>query len=397
MRKTVFAVFALVALSSLSAEEVSRIPIATKQIIYGIAPFDGSKYLATFVPESRKTIHLIAGFDHALTVLLSDVYYWPISAEYRADFQAVNLPLTGKLSVYRGSELVEELQRTEYAYYFPLGPSAEPTKLVYGEALRTLMEAAVREPSIASTFQGPFSGYVVNLDKGRYRLVFSTENDGRVFTLEKELTVFPSLAQGVTYEIIPEDKWTVSSTSESWNSRIYLKSGQTIFLKTFPASLFGAADYDLMARPNKPTAGIGLENSALWVKETVALENILDAEMLIEASSRQIKVRPVGFVVQQNSGSALGYSIVPYADTAVPPVMPSFLAYRLTAPPQGIEVLLSVSKGKAGSERMMRSLNTRDDFLSGLGIILPLFLLLVRWILHLADLRSAIQGTQKGD
>ena len=369
-------------------------PNVQRQIVFGISPFDGVKYLASFLPEAQKEMFLTADTNNTVSVLLSDVYYWPITAEYRADFQGVHIPLVGKLSVFKGKELYRELEQVEYIYVYPRGPTGEASILLAGEEMIRFMEEVrdsfeerMANPYLAwPTFQGPFKGFVVNLPEGKYRLAFSVENEGRVFSIEKNLKVFAPIKTGAAYQIIPDEKWTVSSNSETTQQRIYLKPDTVIYLKLFPTLLYSKADFERMAAPHRPSSGMGLENSSIWVHEEISLEEDDRNSLIIGAAGQTSQIRPREFLVRQTEGSALGYTILEYDPEQFPNTRPPFSAYRLTAPPPGVGVTLRVTSEGTGNSigkenqalRHLRSLEPRVLELTLLAFIFPMILILLR-------------------
>jgi hypothetical protein len=379
------------------------VPKTERQIVFGVSPFDGAKYLTSFLPESQKEMLLTAGENHTITVLLSDVYYWPITAEYRADFQGVHIPLVGNLSIYkgyRGEEILRELKPVEYIYVYPRGPEGESSRVLAGEEMSRFIEEveasqaerAQNPNQVWASFQGPFTGFIVNLPEGKYRLVFSVKNQGQVFTIEKTLRVFSPIGTGTAYQIIPDEKWTVSSNSETIQQRIYLKPESVIYLKLFPSIFYSQADYERMTSPQRPFAGMGLENSPFWVHEETALEESGDYSLLLEAGGQTRQVRPREFLVRQTEGSALGYTILEFDPPRFPGSRPSFTAYRLAAPPPGIGVSLTLSAGGNKTLRYLRSLEPRALYLSFLAFVFPLLLLAIRFTAGLIEYRKIKQG-----
>jgi hypothetical protein len=377
----------------LNAQETA--PRTERQIVFGISPFDGTKYLSSFLPESREELLITADMDHALTVLLSDVYYWPITAEYLADFQGVHIPLAGKLSVFRGRELIRELEARDYIYVYPQGTAGEAEELLYGEEMFRFMrevedsmpERAANPNKTWAAFQGPFRGFVLNLPKGQYRLVFSVENQDRSFSMEKRLRVFSPVGRGMVYQIIPGEKWTVSSASETPQQRIYLKPGTIIYLKIFPTILYNRAEYDLMASPHRPAAGIGLRGSSIWIHHDSSLEDDAGASLRMEAAGRSVLIEPEEFLVRQIEGSALGYVIVDYDPEQFPGSRPTFTAYRLSAPPPGMSVKFGVPGMEKESVRYLRSLEPRTLHIPLAVLFLPLVLPVLRIIMDMAARR----------
>jgi hypothetical protein len=373
-------------------------PRPTRQIIFGLAPFDGGRYLSAFAPEQRKTLYLTAGADNVVTVNMTDVYYWPITGEYRADFEGFNMPLGGELRVFRGRDLAATIAPSDYIYVYPNGLEGEASRLAFGDEMRTLLAARARAVEEFNTgraaapprtaYQGPYRGFVLRLEPGRYRIEYRVENQGRSFSLEKELVVFAPIGRGVRYQVIPEDKWTVSSDSDSPEMRIYLRSGQVVYVKTFPALLYDGERYDLMAFPNRPTAGLGLRGTAVWVAAEESVEDAGDAALEIRAGGRSTIARPQDFVVRQTPGSALGYAIVEYSAVGNAGTRPSFRAYRFTAPPAGVDVRLALP-GRDGSTRTLRTLEPAGAGATAAALLLPLLPLALRLMLRAGARRPA--------
>ena len=394
--KKMYLFLLLFSLFSFPSSAQDSVPRVERQIVFGVSPFDGRRFLSSFLPEFQKEMLLTANTDNPVMVLLSDVYYWPITAEYRADYQGVHIPLEGRLLIFRGRELYREFEQVEYIYVYPQGPAGETTHLLMGEEMIHFIEdifesfdERVANPNIRwATFQGPFRGFVVNLSEGRYRMVFSVENEGQVFNMEKSLRVFSPIGRGAAYQIIPEEKWTVSSNSETSQQRIYLRPQSVIYLKIFPSILYSRADYERMAAPHRPSSGLGLENASLWIHEEIALEERGHNYLMIEAAGLSTKLRAQEFIVRQTDGTALGYNILAYDPELFPNTRPTFTAYRLTAPPPGVGVSLSIPGMEKETLRYLRCLEPRSLYLGILAFIFPLLVLLARFITGIREYRK---------
>jgi hypothetical protein len=390
----------------IKARESSPEPKIERQIVFGVAPFDGTKYLSSFLPETQKALRFPANVDNAMTVLLSDVYYWPITSEYRADFQGVHLPLAGNLSIFKDKKLLQELHQVEYIYVYPRGLAGEASQLLRGDEMNRFItdyaaqaeERAAHPEKVYAAYQGPFSGFIVNLPAGKYEIVFSIENNGKTFAMTKELTVFSPFGRGFVYQIIPEEKWTISSDSETPYQRIYLKPGNVVYLKIFPTILYRKSDYELMRAPHRPSAGIGLENTSLWVHEEISLEEMPGPSLRMTAGGQATVLTPRDFIVQQKEGYTLGYTVLEYEKTKFPNSRPTFKAYRLNAPPPGAGVIFHVPESGRETVRYLRSLKPEALYLSLLSLVLPFLLILLRFRLkYLENYRAKFCGEKTGN
>lgn len=385
----------------MKAQGFSSEPKIERQIVFGVAPFDGTKYLSSFLPETRRTILFPANVDNVMTVLLSDVYYWPIASEYRADFQGVHLPLAGKLSIFKDKKLLQELHQVEYIYVYPKRLAGEASQLLRGDEMNRFItdyaaqeeERAARPDKIYAAYQGPFRGFILNLPVGKYEIVFSVENNEKTFAMTKELKVFSPLGQGFVYQIIPEEKWTISSGSETPYQRIYLKPGGVVYLKIFPTILYRKSDYELMQAPHRPSAGIGLENASLWVHEEISLEEMPKPSLRMTTGGQATVLTPRDFIVQQQEGYALGYTVLEFEETKFPNSRPAFRAYRLAAPPPGIGVMFRVPEFGRETVRHLRALKPEALYLSLLSLLLPVLLVLLRfWLKYRENCRAKFCG-----
>ena len=70
-----------------------------RQAVYNGEVFDGQGYSAQFYPENVHTIYVMAGAQNVLVPKATNVYWWPITHEYKADWESVNEPLAGTLEI----------------------------------------------------------------------------------------------------------------------------------------------------------------------------------------------------------------------------------------------------------------------------------------------------------
>ena len=75
---------------------------------------------------------MTADYQHVVTVNLSDIYYWPITAEWRADFGGFNRRLQGTLRVLQDDRVVQTLEQRRFIYVYPHGPAGEATRILSG-------------------------------------------------------------------------------------------------------------------------------------------------------------------------------------------------------------------------------------------------------------------------
>ena len=97
-----------------AAPALAQMPQKERRFVYGVNLFDGVQYATGFVPPAVETIYLLADHMGVLDPKLTEVYFWPITNDYRADFSSLNELVPGRLEVVQGSQVVRTVDLTEY-------------------------------------------------------------------------------------------------------------------------------------------------------------------------------------------------------------------------------------------------------------------------------------------
>ena len=92
----------LLLLLVLAPSALAQAPQRERRFVYGINLFDGVEYTTGFVPPSVDAVYLLADHLGVLDPKLTEVYFWPITNDYRADFTSLNELVGGRLEVARG-------------------------------------------------------------------------------------------------------------------------------------------------------------------------------------------------------------------------------------------------------------------------------------------------------
>ncbi|MEW6047972.1 MAG: hypothetical protein AB1609_16100 [Bacillota bacterium] len=351
-------------------------PVKQRQIVYGITTWTGKEFAGTFAPANADTIYLTASTRHVLDVLETDVYYWPITQEYMADWMGYRRVIPGRLEVLRGDQVVATLDRAPYTFVYPEGYMGGEVQLAVGEEaheayrryqdainvyydqaeayrqaeeawrdrMARILEEVQRtgkpadpeklpkapeppEPPRLLVMQ-PAEGFVVQLPAGEYTLRLVGEDGKEVEAARKELEVFAPRRTGVGYQIIPESKWTMPVESGDPAEALYVSSETTFYLKAFAASELNRYAYSRMLELAKPLAGSGQRSAWQWVLGEelggVTLQVLQGGQVVATAEPRP-------YYVEQTPGYALGYRIVDF-DPSRPEFQgrqPSFVAFKV--------------------------------------------------------------------
>jgi hypothetical protein len=317
------------------------------------------------VREEADTIYLIANESNFLNVRKTLVYFWPITQEWKADYDTLNENfLDGKIELTDSSGKTEMMEPIRYTYYNTpgeyeinwqvfLGDAADEEYAKYqkmmdeywkaldeyntkqmqaefafndlideigkkreaGEDVTKLIAEAQRytEEGVGDPPDRP--GYYVRpvdqafhfkLAPGEYNIRFVTAAGEVMEGSEKKLVMHKKRrANGVGYDVIPADKWTRPEVSQSPSSVLYVDGSTDLFLRPFFQDEFNDLFYNKTVRNDAK----GNPELMTWIKiQQVPKARI---EMILPKNKTEsLEEKP--YYVEQLKGSALGYKIVPF-------------------------------------------------------------------------------------
>ncbi len=412
-----------------AASRISKAPGKigmNREFVYGLFLFDGVKYGATFCPEAIDTVYLLAGVNNVLTAHKTDVYFWPITQEYMADWEGFHSMPVGRLEILRGNCLVKTIRFTKFALYYPGGTQTYPAGLVVGDeavhaireyqlkltrynqelsdyyqkymvAQKTLLSELKEPDAPRESFSDLSDGFIVNLPSGEYRIRLRDVSGKIMMGSERKLVAFSSLKYGTGYEVVQEEKWTYPLKSNDIGDNIFVLSRRKIFLKPFRSSLYNSYSYLKLSQLASPVSGRGMENKKDWVPLTPLEGRGLKIQILRNGKViKEIKEKP--YYVKQNPGQALGYDIVEFDPNKEPEGGPTFAGYKIALPQRNGKFSLRLvdSKGKEvpGSLRNLIVSNPKPGILHGISLF-PLCIWVV--ILGIRRIQITLKTPQETD
>ena len=428
MRSTSFRILImLICVLTAAAGVQAAPPQREKQVVYGITPWTGKEYGGTFAPKGIDKIYLLAGADNVINTLETEVYFWPITNEYMANWFESREVVEGKLQILQDGKEIRVLERQPYAHFYPdgfyagvseilVGDAAEKKFQEYRDAIEGYWQAvndyrqayAEYEQRMAEILEEvsqtgktytedelpkppeqpsppiwyvteATEAFIVNLPVGEY-VIRTIDDQGRaVDGTEKKLKVFDKRRTGVGYQIIPESKWTRPVQSDDASQILYLEGTRTMYLKAFRESEYNQHDYLKMTSLEQPLAGAGATSAYMWVHET-EVPNDTKVQIL-QGGKVVMEVEYKPYYVKQTPGYALGYEILefdPEADEFAGR-RPSFEAVKLELEPGTYEIRAVDSSGRVleGSVRDIRSVNVVPMWQLYVLSLLPLLVGLV--------------------
>jgi len=367
-----------------------------RQTVFNGVVFDGEGYRGQFYPGNEQTIHLLADAPNVLVPKVTDVYWWPITREYKADWESTNESLTGTLEVgdltfpmtvysmrYDGSyaaaatELLTsesavrahvENQQARDDYQLALGryhqdlEEFDASLEAWGdeidrrraEGLATDDLPAPEQPSppaqITVTVTEPQPGIAFSLPAGEYAMRLRAPDGSIVPGSERTLVAFGPRREGVAYKVIAASRYTLPDASTDPNDIIFVSGEAALYIQ--PAA---QREYDAFY------AAKLLHSQQQSVQNRRGVWSWLPAGELpastLSLSANGGPPQPVEadvYYAKQRPGAALGYEIVPYDESAGQGVS-TFRAFEVR--PQAGVMTVSAS-GVAGSTREIRTVDT---------------------------------------
>jgi hypothetical protein len=360
-------------------EEVkSGQPKKERQLVYAINPYVGMEYADTFAPQQAQTLYLIENIDHVIRLKYTDVYYWPITGEYMADWSSYSQDIQGKLEIIKDGKVIDTLELDDYTVFFigglggtqvlAVGEKAVEAYDLWEELFTQYQEEVVyynqvllpqynadvnritaeynktglpvpedevptepRIPQIPDYFALPTNkGFAVNLPAGRYQIRLVDEEGQVIPDSQKNLVVFAQRREGVGYLMRPGDKWTMDFNSTDSSQAVYLNGHQVFYVEAYNAAEYNRYYYLRMTFPQRPLFAQGSEGAWFWVSlgtyytDPYRLQILLDGKVVQEVSYKP-------YYVRQTGGGSLGYTIIDYDPTNPDLVYrdPSFYGYKI--------------------------------------------------------------------
>jgi hypothetical protein len=373
-----------------------------RAFVYGINAAIPGNFVGTFAPPSADAIFLLADGTSVISPRFTEIYFWPITNEFRADWSALNEPVPGVLEVVSNGRLVAELTPTDYTILFSQEETTTTAELFLGQGaidaeanfrarqeafneasaeyqraerawLDAVAEANARQQAgetvalppapvipepIGIFSNGLNQGIPIDLDPGQYDIWLRDANGDVVPGSERTLTVFAARRTGVGYTVVPETRWTTPLDSPAPSDVIVGAADSTLYLETHLTREYPAREWALLQDPQAPQGDVG---GWQWVQG----ERLEDQRLEIVAGEDVVDQRSLTpYYVRQVPGSQLGYEVIAIdpSTSATPETSesesPDFEAYpiHLGATGEQYQIRLASREGEImpGSTRLVR-------------------------------------------
>lgn len=344
----------------------TTVPPKKKQVVYSMNLFNGMDFVPTFCPDSEDTIFILANAENIFSFRQTEVYYWPITEEYMADWASLNEEMPGTLEILEGKRVVKVLDKMKYTFVYPegywgnvnlvVGEEADKEYAAYNKQIEAYYNSIMEYYQKYAEWQNlveeiasgkrqakvppepgqpqpsplyvivPAQAYIMNLPVGEYTIRVKDEEGKLRPGSEKKLVVFTHFEKGIGYEIMPGEKYVVSTLCDNPQEIIYFTNKINLFFKVYETRLYNDYQYLKISKLESPFIGRGREYGKNWVElnERKGLVGQLLKDGKVIAT---IKEGP--YYVNQIPGSALGYEIVEFEQEKFPNETPTFEAYKI--------------------------------------------------------------------
>jgi hypothetical protein len=359
----------------------------------------------------------MADVDNVLEVRETQVYFWPLTGEYKADWDLLNRPITGTLEILQGSQMVASLTPTEYVLVtraggtqpnaLIAGAAASRAQLAYRNAMSAytaamneyLKEYQAYEEAVADNLrraqQGQsvqelkapvapvqpqptvselYEGYLVKLPAGHYAMQVRDEKGQIVTGSERALEVFGPEREGIGYALRPESRWTQPTLAGQPEGVLYWGPDRVFYVEPYRELEINEAAYMRLKAPQSPA---GDDERRVWIP----VATLTDGQVELLTGGQPLARAPIKtYVITQLPGSGLGYSISEQV-APLPRDLPSAQLSTLRAArlemvevplPDTIWITDASGQSLPLSERQVRQLRPLSPLATWLPPLLPL-------------------------
>src|SRR5215207_10223658 len=264
-----------------------------RAFVYGINAAIPGNFVGTFAPPSADAIFLLADGTSVTSPRFTEIYFWPITNEFRANWNALNEPVPGVLEVVKNGRVVAELTSTDYTIHYKQEGTTTTGELFLGQAavdaeadFRSRQEAfhkasseyqraeqawldamaevnsrqqagetvevppePVRPEPIGIFSNGLNSGFPIDLDPGQYGIRLRGSDGTIVSESERTMNVFAPRRTGVGYTIVPETRWTTPLESPAPSDVIFGTADSALYLEPHLAREYPGRAWALLQNP----------------------------------------------------------------------------------------------------------------------------------------------------
>lgn len=394
MRRQLLARAALLALllGALGGVARAQVPEREEAFVYGINAAIARSFTGSFSPPSSPTIYLLADQTSIISPRRTEIYFWPITNEYKASWELLNEPVPGTVEILQDGRVIRQLAPTDYTIHYQrdgaetvatlytaaeavaaqerfaasqreyqrasrefysqqqawLALAAEANQRIARGEVATIPPAPQPPQPLSVTSNGLNNGAPVQLPAGSYTLRTRGPDGAVIAASTRSLVVFAPRRTSIGYIVVPATRWTTPDQIEDPAAIIVGKAGSQLYLVPHEVREYPAEAYALLQNPQLQ---VGQTAEWQWVLGSPIRQGELEVVGPAGAAERR-QLTP--YRVQQAPGAALGYEILPFEPNPERPnARPDLVGFPLPmgAPGSRLEVRMLSPQGQvlAGS------------------------------------------------
>ncbi|MBA2718315.1 MAG: hypothetical protein H0U52_03580 [Chloroflexi bacterium] len=381
-----------------------------RQTVYNGIVFDAQGYQGVFLPENEHVVYVLADTINVLVPKVTDVYWWPLTREYRADWESRDETLDGTVEIgdrsfpmttyslrhdggfdaskasllvgdeagqgYRDYEAKRQAYQAEVNAYGDAVKAFNDQLVVWGQEIDRLQKAGLpinnlpvpKQPQapaqVSVSVTEPEPGVAFNLPAGSYAMRLRGADGQVVPGSERTIVAFGPRRSGVAYTVMAASKYTLPDTSTNPDDLILVRGDTDLYIQPSAEREYDAYASAKMLNPQQHSVQ---DRRGRWA--WLPSGRVTAAEIDLRVGTGATVVSQGTYYAKQRPGSALGFEIVPYGPEAGTGVS-TFAAFQVR--PVQAEAFVSLPS-TAGSTREIRVVRTGSGNLLFALALLPLF------------------------
>ena len=391
LRGVLLALTLSLCLATLGGVAHAQAPERQRAFVYGINAAIARTFTGSFSPLSPSTIYLLADQASVISPRITEIYFWPITNEYKASWEILNEPVAGTMEILQGGRVIQEIEPTNYTIHYQRNGSETVATLYVGAEAEAAQERFVAsqkafqrasqeyyraqqdwlalateanqriqagekvtippapEPPepLSVTSNGLNNGVPIQLPVGSYTLRLRAPDGSLVPGSTRSLTVFAPRRSAVGYMVVPETRWTTPDQIEDPAAIILGKPDTQLYLVPHEAREYPAQAYALLQNPQQQ---VGETTEWKWVLGSPIQQGELE---IVRPTGETERHSLTPYRVQQTASATLGYDILPFEPNPDRPnAAPDLVAFPMPI-------------GAAGSSFAIRMVSEQGQILPG--------------------------------
>lgn len=386
-KKIIIMILLHIFLLILNCYSYAYIPESKEEYVYELNLWNGNNFSFTFCPQEISDIYIMANEYNIFNLKRTEVYYWPITREYKANWYKKNEAINGYLEILKDDKVIKKIEPEIYSFKYNnitkeselcIGENAQDEykkfqekQNRYLESIRDYYEAMQKheegmsnllerkngkeknfylenipnqpkEPTPLTEFVSePKEAFILKINEGNYKVIFRDKSGNALQETEKELFVFTNRRIGIGYQIFPEKSWIRTYNSNELGDIIYAEGNQVIFITTFNAAEYPELGYSKLSKlPIHENRKIS-ENAWRWVYLSPRYEEE-NLELVNNNGEIICKTTQKSYYIKQTTGYTLGYEIVEWTEDLS--MTPTFIGYKIEVNDAGKYIIRMVDK-----------------------------------------------------